>query len=223
MLDNTSRSINAPSLFHALAPDLRAKLRHGAVHRTYHHGAPIQHRGDHADGFYVIERGQMKIGHFNADGEMQTLLLMGAGDSFGELACLGEFRRVVDAQAVGETEILWISDLALRDSLEQDPDLAREMMRLLAVQLQEALDLLIVFRKMPAAKRLGHALLAMAEGRAAPIKIAIRKQDLAELVGVSRMTITTALEDMEQHGFVSRLYRGLVINDPAGLRRWMHS
>jgi CRP/FNR family transcriptional regulator, cyclic AMP receptor protein len=223
LLDNTSRSINAPSLFWALASELREQLLRNAACRIYQDGAPIQHRGDKADGFYVILRGQIKVGHFDADGEMQVLLLFGSGDSFGEIACLGEFDRVVDAQSVGETEIAWISDQQLQMAIADDPQLARELIRILATQLQESLDILIVLRKMPATKRLGHALLSMAEGRPVPIKLTIRQQDLAELVGVSRMTITTALDFLEAQGFLTRIYRGLVVKDVAGLRRWMRS
>jgi CRP/FNR family transcriptional regulator, cyclic AMP receptor protein len=220
-VDSTMRSINVPSLFSTFSLSLRAELKRKAVRRVYQDGALIQHRGDHADGFYIVERGQVKIGHFNSEGEMQVLLLLGQNDSFGELACLGEFRRVVDAQSLGETEISWISDEAFLAALASDPLNAQQLIKLLASQLQESLDLLIVFRKMPAVRRLAQTLLAMAEGRAAPVQLSIRKQDLAELVGVSRMTITTALDVLEEKGFLTRFYRGIEISDLDAMRRWM--
>lgn len=220
-LDSTMRTIHVPSLFSTFSPSLREQLKRNVVRQVYADGALIQHRGDKADGFYIVERGQIKIGHFNSEGEMQVLLLLGVNDSFGELACLGEFRRVVDAQALGETEVSWISDHVFQSAIASDPRHAEELIRLLATQLQESLDLLIVFRKMPAAKRLAQSLLAMAEGRPAPIRLAIRKQDLAELVGVSRMTITTALDMLEAKGYLKRFYRGLEIVDADALRSWL--
>jgi CRP/FNR family transcriptional regulator len=220
-LDSTLRTIKAQSLFSAFSPELRSELRSNAAGRVLQDGAIIQHRGDQGDGFYIVERGQVKLGHLNVDGEMQVLLLLGPNDSFGELACLGEFRRVVDAQALGETEISWISDRVLQTAIGNDAQHAQQLIRLMACQLQESLDQLIVLRKMPAAKRLAQTLLAMAEGRAAPVQLSIRKQDLAELVGVSRMTITTALDVLEEKGFLTRFYRGIEISDLDAMRRWM--
>ena len=220
-LDSTLRTIQVQSLFSAFSPALRSELRSNAARRVFQDGAMIQHRGDQSDGFYIVARGQVKLGHLNADGDMQVLLLLGPNDSFGELACLGEFRRVVDAQALGETEVSWISDRVFQTAIGNDAQHAQQLIRLLAGQLQESLDQLIVFRKMPAAKRLAQTLLAMAEGRAAPVRLAIRKQDLAELVGVSRMTITTTLDSLEGKGFLTRFYRGLEISDPDAMRRWM--
>ena len=215
------RTIQAASLFSTFPAALRAELKSNAVRRVVQDGALIQHRGDQGDGFYIVERGQLKIGHLDAEGEMQVLLLLGRGDSFGELACLGGFRPVVGAQALGETEISWISDGVFRAAIASDPQHAQQLIRLLASQLQESLDQLIVFRKMPAAKRLAQTLLAMAEGRAAPVRLAIRKQDLPQLLGVSRMTITTSLDLLEGKGYLTRFYRGLEISDPDAMRRWM--
>jgi CRP/FNR family transcriptional regulator, cyclic AMP receptor protein len=169
-LDSTLRTIQVQSLFSAFSPALRSELRSNATRRVFQDGAMIQHRGDLGDGFYIVERGHVKLGHLNADGDMQVLLLLGPNDSFGELACLGEFRRVVDAQALGETEVSWISDRVFQTAIGNDAQHAQQLIRLLAGQLQESLDQLIVFRKMPAAKRLAQTLLAMAEGRAAPVR-----------------------------------------------------
>jgi CRP/FNR family transcriptional regulator, cyclic AMP receptor protein len=220
-VESTGSAVGTPSIFRALPADAQAQLRQSAIRYPYSDGAPVQYRGDHADGFYVIERGQVKLGHLNADGEMHTLVILGMGDSFGELACLSGFKRVVDAQAIGDTDILWVSNAALDNLLNASPGLARGLMAILAAQLQESLDLLIVFRKMPAGKRMAHALLAMAEGRAPPVALSLRHQDLAELIGVSRMTVSTILTELESLGLVARRYRTLSLPDPAALRRWM--
>lgn len=183
----------------------------------------LQHRGDPADGFWVIKQGQVKLGHQDAQGVMHVLFILGPGDSFGELACLGQFARVLDAEALGQVEMLFVSENAFTDAIAHSPDIAREMLRILARQLQEALDNLLVFRNMPAPKRLAQRLLAFSAGREPPVKLSIRQQELAELVGVSRMTIASALAELEQRGFVTRHYGHIVVQKPLALRDWMRS
>ena len=221
--ENTGRSVGAPALFEGFSKPMQDELRRGSIRRGFSDGQLVQHRGDPADGFWIIEKRQVKLGHYASSGEMQVLLILGPGDSFGELACLGYFPRVLDAEAIGLLEMLWVSDTVFSAVVASSPNVARELMRVLSQQLQEALDHLIVFRNLSAPKRLAQRLLSLGEGKPAPVKLSIRQQELAELVGVSRMTIASALAQLEQLGLVSRHYRHLVINDPTALRRWMKS
>lgn len=220
-LENTGRSVGAPTLFDSLPAAIKDELRGGAIRRTFKDGQLIWHRGDQAEGFWIIEKGQAKIGHHAASGEMQALFILGPGDSFGELACLGQFPRVVDAEAVGTLEMLWVKDTVLLAAINKSPAISAAFIKALSQQLQEALDRLIVFRNMPAPKRLAQNLLALAEGKQAPVKLRIRQQELAELVGVSRMTIASALAQLEELGLVTRHYRHLIVNNTSALRQWM--
>lgn len=220
-LDNTGRSVGAPALFASFPDSLRAELRAKAIRRSFSAGQFLYHRGDAADGFWVVEKGQVKLGHQDAQGNMHVLFILGPGDSFGELACLGQFDRVLDAEALGKTEMIWVSDKSLSEIIATSPDIAREMLKILAKQLQEALDNLLVFRNMPAPKRLAQRLLAFAADREPPVRLGIKQQELAELIGVSRMTIASALAELEKLGLVTRHYGHIAIEDPAALRQWM--
>ena len=222
-LENTGRSVGAPTLFDSLPKAVQANLRGGTIRRNFADGQLIWHRGDVADGFWIIEKGQVKIGHHAASGEMQALFVLGPGDSFGELALLGNFPRVVDAEAVGSLEMLWVDDAVLSATIAASPKVSGAIIVALSQQLQEALDRLIVFRNLPAPKRLAQNLLALCEGKQAPVKLGIRQQELAELVGVSRMTIASALAQLEELGLLTRHYRHLIITDPAAVRNWMKS
>jgi CRP-like cAMP-binding protein len=181
----------------------------------------VQHRGDIPKNFFLIEKGQVKLGQYDELGDMKALIMLGAGDSFGEMACLGNFPRISDAEAVGETELLSISETKFSAVLLASPAVSREVMRVLSRQLQEAMDHLIVYRKLPAPLRLVRSLLLLCDTRDAPVILSIRHQELAELVGVSRMSIAKTLELLEQLKFIERGYRQIVVIDTDGLRNWM--
>lgn len=223
MPEHSGRSIAAPALFQAFPPNLQVELRAGAIRKTFPDGQFLYHRGDAADGLWLIEKGQIKLGHYDAHGDMQALFIMRPGDSFGEMACIGRFPRVVDAQAMGNAEMLWISDAMLTRAMTGSPEVMRELLRIFAVQLQEALDDLISYRNMAAPRRLAQRLLALGEGQSAPVRLGITQQEMAELIGVSRMTIVSALTNLERMGLVKRHYRYLMIGDPDALQQWVDS
>lgn len=219
--ENTGRSVGAPALFASFPEELQTELRAKAIRRSFAPGQFLHHRGDAADGFWIVENGQVKCGHQDAQGNMHVLFILGPGDSFGELACLGQFERVLDIEALGKVDMLWVSEKIFSEAMGRSPDIVREMLKILAKQLQEALDNLLVFRNMSAPKRLAQRLIAFAVDREPPVKLGIKQQELAELIGVSRMTIASALSELESKGLVTRRYGHLVIEDPAALRDWM--
>ena len=222
-VENTGRSVGAPTLFATLPEAIQSNLLRSAIRRSFTDGQSIWHHGDVADGFWIIQKGQVKVGRHSDSGDMQALFLLGPGDSIGELALLGEFPRTADTEAVGALEMLWISDAVLHSAIAGSSVVSNAFIKALSLQLQEAFSRLIGYRNMPAPKRLAHNLLALAEGKEAPVKLAIRQQELAELVGVSRMTIASTLAQLDELGLVTRHYRHLIITDLSALRRWMKS
>jgi CRP/FNR family transcriptional regulator, cyclic AMP receptor protein len=102
--------------------------------------------------------------------------------------------------------------------LERSPASARAVLKIVSIQLQDALDMIMVVRKMPAKAQLARSLVALCGKRPAPVILTIRHSELSELVGVSRITIGTALAALERDGLVTRQYRHLVIHDPDALR-----
>jgi CRP/FNR family transcriptional regulator, cyclic AMP receptor protein len=221
IVENTGRTVSSPGIFQGFPLPIREELLAAAVRRKYECGQLIQHRGDKIDGFSVIDKGQVKTGHYQPDGEMRVLAILGTGDSFGELACLGGFARVADAEAIGKTELLWVSETELSRVLAISPESSKGLLRIIALQLQEALDNLIVFRKQPAAKKLARTLLALCADRPAPVQVTIRHAELAELVGVTRITVATGLSTLERGGFLQRHYGKISITDPKALGEWL--
>jgi CRP/FNR family transcriptional regulator, cyclic AMP receptor protein len=219
--ERTGSTIRTQSIFGGLPKSVRDELTNGARILKFSDGKIVQYRGDVSVNFYAIIKGQIKLGRYDEQGEMRAMIMLGEGDSFGEMACLGNFPRIADAEAVGDAELIEISEKKFAEALLASSALSREVMRLLSRQLQEAMDNLIIYQKLPAPLRLVRALLMMCEDRKSPIDLAIRHQELAELVGVSRMSIAKTLEQMEQLKFIERGYRQIKVTDLAGMKRWM--
>ena len=219
--ENTGRTIRSQGMFDSFPETFKAQLIGSARTKKFSNGQIVQHIGDQVDGFWVISTGQIKLGRYDSSGEMRVLVILGPGDSFGELACLGGYPRVLDGEVVGNAELLWVSGSQLTNMLQSSPDISLAITRMLAVQLQETLDFIVVHSKLPAALRLTRTLLILCEGRQSPVIIAMRQQEMAELVGVSRMSIAKTLSALEKEGLLSRGYGEIAITDPGALKTWM--
>ena len=182
-------------------------------------GAFIQHEGDPTDGIFVIVDGIVAIGHHTADGAFSVVALGGAGDISGEMAHFGNVPRQFDAVAKGRAAIAFVNRHRLERLLEDDPRIARLLLHSMARQMLLLGSLLESERSQPARLRLARLLLAQSS-RDQPVVVA-SQQDLASLLGVSRVTMVSALNELVSAGLVECGYRRLSIADHAGLADWI--
>lgn len=205
-------------LFSSLDEDVRERLRKDAPLRKFADGQLIQQRGDDADGFWLIESGSVAVGQFLPDGEFRGVALLGPGDSYGELALFSGRPRVVDAVARNVTEARFVRGAAFEAALAENPAAMRQLLGAISRQLQELLDIVAGIRRGTAASRIAGMLVNLAGGVEGPIMLSVTQQELAELLGLTRATVNSALGDLERGGLIKRGYGKLTVLDPAALR-----
>jgi CRP-like cAMP-binding protein len=125
--------------------------------------------------------------------------------------------RVVDAVARSSCKLRFIRASAFEAALADDPLAMRALLGALSVQLQELLDITAGIRSGSARARVAGILATLTTGSELPAKIGLAQHELAELLGISRMTVNTALRDYEERGFLRREYGGIEVLDRAAL------
>ncbi|WP_338467021.1 Crp/Fnr family transcriptional regulator [Novosphingobium sp. ZN18A2] len=216
--ETSTRPFSAPTLFAQLPPDAQARLRGPAPRRRFADGELVQQRGDESAGFWLIERGQVRLGQFSQHGTFSAVSQVGPGDSFGELALLAGRRRIVDGYAVGQAELLWIDGPSYEAELAADPAAMRKQLATLSIELQEFIDFVAILQRGDAGARIAHFLANLSRDKSLPCAVRMTQQDLAELVGATRMTVSTVLARLEANGAIRRGYRVIEVTDPALLR-----
>lgn len=201
-------------LFATLEPELKERLVSASPPRTFSDGQFIQHRGSKADGFWLIEKGSVRIGLHLPDGEFRAVAVLAPGDSYGELAVFSGSRRVVDALSRGQSEVRFIAATRFLAALEDFPKSSRALLGALSAQLQHALDQLAGMRRGSTPARLA-GLLSNLAGQDS--KIVITQAELAELLGTTRATANAALRALEEAGIIKRGYSTIQIFDPEAL------
>ncbi len=212
------RGRSATDFVTALPDDVRKRLLgEGRPHR-FAKGQLIHQRGDPGTEFCYIESGSVQIGRFSADGRLTLFALLGAGDSFGEQAFLGEFPRMVDAIAGSDCTVVRIGEDELQRLINSDAGAARILLKTMAHMVQQAFDMIEDSRNLTVEQRLVQVILRLCGNAAGEILVTVTQQELADLVGVTRVSLGKALARLERAGLVSRKYGKIVVPDKRELR-----
>jgi CRP/FNR family cyclic AMP-dependent transcriptional regulator len=215
---NSASPIAATGFVMALPAKVRADLLARGQARHFDKGQIIQQRGDPAREFWYVERGSVQIGRYGIDGRLTLFALIGAGDTFGELAFMGEFPRTVDAIAGSDCQLIRIGDQELHSLMASDPAVTRLLLKTMALTVQQAFDLIESSRNLSVPQRLAQALLQLCGDQGNGTEIMATQQDLADLVGVSRVSLGKALAGLQAAGFIEPGYGFVTIRDGAALQ-----
>src|SRR5918994_4255179 len=171
-------------------------------------GEVLFREGDEGDRVYVVIRGKVKLGRTALDGRENLLALLGPGQMFGELSLFDPGPRSATATAVTDVTLLGLGHADLLPWLTGRPEVGRGLLLQLASRLRRSNDTLadLVFSDVPG--RVAKALLELSMRFGAPAAEGIRvahdltQEELAQLVGASRETVSKALADFVQRGWI---------------------
>ena len=211
-------TLAATGFINALPALARDDLLASGQARKFSKGQIIQQRGDVAKEFWYVESGSVQIGRYGIDGRLTLFALIGTGETFGELAFMGEFRRAVDAIAGSDCTLIRIGDSELQSLMDSDPAVTRMLLKTMALTVQEAFDLIESSRSLSVPQRLAQALLQLCGDREDGAKVTATQQDLADLVGVSRVSLGKALSRLQAAGMIDPGYGSVTIKDRTALR-----
>lgn len=209
----------------ALPEDTQRRLDRAAEQRHYWRRQVIHFPDQPGDFLYVLCSGHVKIGRTSEQGRELTLLLLEGPQIFGET---GLFAPDASYDLMAETmEDSLIGVLRRSDvlaALSQSPCAAMEMLKLVSERRaqaeMQAADL--VFLEVP--KRTARLLLRLhdtATGRAGRgsllARVKLTHQEMANMIGSTRETMTLILNDFKRQGAVEFVGRKIVIRDRARL------
>jgi CRP/FNR family transcriptional regulator, cyclic AMP receptor protein len=170
-------------------------------------GQFIQHQGDPGDAFWAVVGGHVTIGRHSEDGVFTHFGVVGAGDLFGELAFFTGVPRQVDAIADGNTSLIAINRTVLRQLMAADVGWAELLLRSLSRQLASALDMIDAERRLSTVERLAGLLVTMARESPGCDTVYATQQQLADMLGVSRVSLGTALRKLAKREQIEPRYR----------------
>jgi CRP/FNR family transcriptional regulator, cyclic AMP receptor protein len=200
-------------IFCDLDPDAFDQLCRYAKHTTLKRGATIFSKGDPGNSLLVVISGTVKISVSSAGGRSAILNLIGAGETFGEIAVLDGQDRTADATANADCELFVIDRREFLPFVRSHPALAMKFIELLCTRIRWTSDQVeqVILQNLPG--RLASALIRLTEkhkltpqGRS----IAITQQEISEMVGMTRESINKQLRVWATRNWV-RLEHGSIV------------
>lgn len=188
---------------------------------------PIYLPGDPANTVYLLKKGRVKISTTARSGKELTFEILEPGEIFGELEALEESHRETQAEALDDALICAIRREDFSRYLSSHPDLALQLTKLIGLRLRKIQSRVedLVFRDVPA--RLANLLLELSKSEGVPdgtgirIRVKITHQEMANLIGCSRETVSTTLGHFRDDGLIRMEARTITVLDPHALSRFV--
>jgi CRP/FNR family transcriptional regulator, cyclic AMP receptor protein len=175
-------------------------------------------QGDHGLDVLVVLAGLAKVTRTDPQGHRAILALRGPGDAIGDLGALDQGPRSATVTALQPMAVRRLRPDDFQTFLTR-PHAALAFARYAVMRLRESDDLRADIAAVPARVRLARLLHGLVTDDPAHTGIALRQQDLAELVGASRNTITTELSRLRAEGVVQTKWKYLRVLDVTTLAR----
>ncbi len=179
-----------------------------ALRKEYRKGQSVFREGDPSRGFFLVASGAVKIFRVGPDGRERVLHVVEASESFAEAAMFMEAYPAT-AEALGPSTIVFIEKNGFRQLLQRNPQLSFKIMGTLVRWLNQMRNALtdLTLKEVPA--RFASYVLSLPAEAGKPIKVAISKTTLAQMLGTTKETFSRLLARLARHRILT--YRGNLI------------
>lgn len=168
---------------------------------------------------FVILNGRVKISRISDEGREVILSILVDGDFFGEMSILDGQTRSANAVTLEDTELLIIRRENFLQILHDHPQVAINLLKELAHRLRRSDSQIKSLSLQNAMGKVASTLLRIADdsGIIKQGKVVIAhlppQQDLANMAGTSRETISRVIKSLNQLGYVKKEGSRLIILD----------
>lgn len=193
-------------LLAALPAERRARAEQRISSAEYPSGHIFFAPEESDDRLYLLRSGRVRIYKLSPEGRALTLLILEPASIFGEMALNPDWVHDSFAEAMSDCLVGVVRRDDLRRILDANPAIALSFMTIMSRRLRALERRLadIAFKSVP--QRLASVLLNLAQppqsAGAAPVVVRYTHQQLAEMIGSYRETVTKAIGEFREAGLI---------------------
>lgn len=168
---------------------------------------------------FILMSGQVKVSRISEDGREVILAVMGEGDFFGELSLLDGQSRSANVTVIKDAEMLLINRDDFLNLLNEFPRIAIQLLRELASRMRKSDSQIKSLSLKNATGKVTGTIHRLAEdiGELQNNQVRIEnlptQQDLANMAGTSRETISRVLQKLANDKYIVKEGAKLIITD----------
>jgi CRP-like cAMP-binding protein len=172
---------------------------------------------DSGEVLFLLKKGQVQVYRLAPSGKKLVVATLGPGAIFGEMSLVGQGMHNTFAEAVDDCLLCVMSRADVERLIRDKPDVAFRFLETMGHRvsaLEEHLED-IAFKSIPA--RLAGLLLRLSEEQGSNDLRGYTHQDLSEMLGTYRETITQTLNEFKAQGLIAIGRKRITLKDKSRL------
>jgi CRP/FNR family transcriptional regulator, cyclic AMP receptor protein len=211
-------------LFSTLTDEEFTRIEHVFVTRAYRKGQIIFLEEETGNYMYLVLSGKVKVSKAGVGGKETILAIHRTGDFFGEMSLLDGKTAPATVSAMEDAKIISISGSDFHKYLLHNEKVMLQIINVLCTRLRQVWQTQSLSSSTADARiRMGIYELAKRHGvrdaHGTIIDLKITHQELAEMVGTSRETVTRVLARLREQGIIEIDQRRMTLIDSEALLR----
>ena len=205
------------SLFESLDQQELEALSDVTFTRTFSKDNVIILAEEEGDTLFILKKGQVKVSIVSEEGREVILSLLGPGSVFGELSLLDGKPRSANVVAIEETDLLMLRRADFLQLIYKTPQIATALLAELATRMRKTDRQIEGLALLDVTSRISDTLLQLAteQGSETTDGVTIEsrptQQELANMSGTTRETVSRVLKRLEGQGYINRNGRKITI------------
>jgi CRP/FNR family transcriptional regulator, cyclic AMP receptor protein len=171
--------------------------------------ARLLEEGKMPEGIFVLLRGSVKLFVALKGGKMLILQVVQSGEVLGLSATMSSKPAEYTAETLSPTQFLYVPRKDFLSLLEEHPEICISVVEVLSHQLREAVNMIHYSSgSQPAMEKLADLLEVWVEEngeiteRGIELKLPLTQEEIGQMIGVSRETVSRLLAEFEQQGIL---------------------
>ncbi len=207
--------LRSNDLFRDLAEKEMEMLDRFTSMTTCESGRIFYSPGETGEVLFLLKRGRVQIYRLSPEGKRLVIAILEAGTLFGEMALIGQGMHNTFAEAVEPCTLCAMSRRDVEMLLAKFPSVVTRLLEIMGTRLREAEARLegLAFKSVPS--RLAELLLQLQHNNFVD---GHTHQDLAEMIGTYRETVTQTLNDFKTQGLIEIHRKRIEIRDATQLK-----
>lgn len=206
-------------LFSDLSKSELAEIESMTTMRTCQKGKIFYRPDEPGEILFILKKGRVRIYNISPEGKELTLVILGKGTIFGEMSLVGQGMYGAFAEALDDLTLCIMKKSDIQKLLITKPRVALRMIEIMGARLKETEKRLEDLAFKDVTKRLATLLLRLAESSISEDRHRIvisekyTHQQLADMIGTSRETLTRALNQLKAKNLITISHKEIELLD----------
>ena len=188
----------------------------------------IYFQDDKANTFYLLKSGRVRLFLTSLSGNELTIKILDANSIFGDASYFSRSPRLTSASTLTDVELLSVDINSLLPFLAENPSLIAELLDLMAQTIRILSIQVYSMAFLSADKKVAHILVQLGsyfknQETEKNYIVDYTHQEIADLIGLARVTTTKELKKFETRGWISLAYRNIKILNEVALKEYLLS